>query len=68
MGREEPALKVGAIMKDWLLYLGAFAVFFIIWQLFWRTTFFLMDWRSLPLFIVAAMICWMVIRKIRKSG
>jgi len=55
-------------MKDWLLYLAAFAVFFVIWQLFWRTAFFLMDWKSLPLFIIAGLICWMIIRKISRSG
>jgi hypothetical protein len=55
-------------MKDWLLYLGVFAVVFIVWQLFWRTTFFLMDWKSLPLLVIVVMVIGMIIFKIRKRG
>jgi hypothetical protein len=53
-------------MKDWMLYLVAFAVCFTIWQVFWRTTFFLMDWKALPLFIVGACVFWLIIIKIRR--
>jgi len=55
-------------MKDWLLYLTVFAVFFVIWQVFWRTTFFLADFKPLPLFIIAGAVCWLVIMKVRKSS
>ena len=53
-------------MKDVVIYLAAFVVIMVVWQLFWRTTFFLFDLRSLPIFIVAACVCGLIVMKIRK--
>jgi len=53
-------------MKEWVLYIVGFIVVFAIWQIFWRTTFFLADLRSLPLFIICGCVCGLAVMKFRK--
>jgi Zn-dependent protease with chaperone function len=61
-------------MKGALLSIAAFIAVLIVWQIFWRTTFYLVDLLSLPILIAVVAIAWNLIagqvrrRREREAG